>query len=61
MDIATWKHTVAGPELFICGVEVRSWLGVTHDKDAEALCKAVNQAYAGRGRTFTTDGGCDHV
>ena len=41
MDIATWKHTSAGPVLYVCGVEVRDWLGVAHDAVCERFCKAI--------------------
>jgi hypothetical protein len=55
MDIATWKHTSAGPVLYVCGVEVRDWLGVAHDAVCERFCKAINQAYADRGKTFVSE------
>jgi hypothetical protein len=39
---ATWKHTVAGPELFVNGVLVREWLGTSHDAECQKLCDEIN-------------------
>lgn len=45
MIVATWRHTVAGPELYVCGVLAREWLGTDHDEACEKLCISINQAF----------------
>lgn len=37
-------QTVAGPKLFVYGVEVRRWLGTAYDKDAADLAFDINAA-----------------
>jgi hypothetical protein len=56
-EIATWKRSNAGPYLYVCGVEVASFLGTMYDERCEQLCAEINRAYAER----TADsGGSEH-
>lgn len=43
--IASWVHTCAGPELWVCGVKVNEWLGTRYDPVCQTLCEQVNHAY----------------